>query len=101
MQFISAPHRFSVMVRGSRAAVAPLVLVGLAVLPACGGSGGSAGSGGSRGSVAGPGVVFITGSGATGVSGVSGDTGFVPGAVGLFQVNGQTYRVHQIGYIRT
>lgn len=77
------------------------------MLPACSSSGNA---GGSSGSGAAPGIVFITGSGATGASGAtgssgssgaSGDTGFVPGAVALFQINSQTYRVHQIGYIRT
>ena len=87
------------MTRVRRSAVALLVLGGFTLVPAC--SGGSGDGGAGQGRSASPGIVFITGSGATGVSGVSGDTGFVPGSVGEFEINSQTYRVHEIGYIRT
>jgi hypothetical protein len=81
------------MVKVWRGFVAPLVLGALVVLPACGG-----GSGG--GTSAGQGIQFITGSGATGATGSSGG-GYLPGSLGLFQINSHTYRIHQVGSVRT
>jgi hypothetical protein len=81
------------MVKVFRGSVALLTLGGLAVLPACGGGSGS-------GSSAGQGIQLITGSGATGATGGSG-SGYLPGSLGLFQINSRSYRIRQVGSIRT